>query len=357
MKKKIEYVIMVLLIIGIITGLSIVYIGIEILDFQVPIARYGHGAVYDPQIKKTIIFGGYQEGNPYLDNFLNDMWIYDSTSNLWRENEQTNKPSIRMGHRMIYDTFNRKTILFGGLDESLGLRNDTWIYNSHSNQWTEVFPLFLSPDSRRDHAMCYDPVNHLAILFGGYGGTGLYLSDTWVYDYNINMWFELTPTNSPSGRYGAKMVYDPVNQRGILFGGRALSIMNDTWAYYYDSNTWAELETTGNPDTRYGHGMVYDLHHQKVILFGGNHLGNFSGILEDTWIFNSSNNKWTEILTQEQPDNRMYFSMVYDSFNRKTILFGGWDSRDPRYNIMGSTWTYTYNSTSWVAVKPQSRSV
>ena len=351
MKKKLEHLIMGLLIIAEIAGLVTIYIGIVLQDSQIPLARFGHDAIYDPQTQKTVMFGGAQDKSGQT---LNDIWTYDSTSNLWREIKPTNKPSARTGHTMVYDSFNRKTILFGGWDETFGLRNDIWIYNSQSNQWTEVFPLLISPDRRQSHAMCYDPVYHKVILFGGYGGVSSHLNDTWVYDYSINMWTELHPTNSPSGRYGAKIVYDQINQRVILFGGRAASIMNDTWVYYYGNNTWTKLNTTGSPDTRFGHGMVYDSHNHKVIVFGGNHLGAPDEALEDTWMFEPSNNSWIEVLTQNQPARRMDFSMVYDSTNRKVILFGGWDFD---LNIWGSTWAFTYDSNTWIAVKPASRYV
>lgn len=352
MKKKIEHIIVGLLIILIIIELLILYIGISILEKQIPLARFGQGAVYDSQIKKTIIFGGHTD-SPRLDSqILNDMWRYDSPSNLWMEIKPNKRPSARTGHAMVYDSFNRKSILFGGLNENLGLENDTWVYNSRTNHWTEVIPDSISPDRRQGHAMCYEPKFRLVILFGGYTGNGSYFNDTWVYNYNINRWFNINTSSSPYGRYGAKIIYDQLNQRVILFGGRGASILNDLWAYYHGNNTWTRLNVTNSPDSRYGHGMVYDSYNHKAILYGGNHLGNVEGILEDTWTFNPSNNKWTEILTQEQPYRTMDFSMVYDSFNRKIILFGGWDSYK---SVRGSTWTYVYNSSTWIAVKPQSR--
>jgi N-acetylneuraminic acid mutarotase len=313
---------------------------------QTPSGRYGPGTVYDPQLQKMIIFGGGTQDVTGFELF-NDMWTYDSTGNTWSEIVPTNNPSARSGHTMVYDSTSQKTILFGGWDENIGLMNDTWIYDSQINQWTEVFPI-TTPENRQSHAMYYDPIFQKVILFGGYKDSLPHYSDTWEYNYSNNSWTELYPSNSPSGRYGSKMVYDHINQRAILFGGRASSIMDDTWIYYYGNNTWTELNTTGKPDTRYWHGMVYDSNNHKIIVFGGRHAGAPGEALEDTWIFDPSTNEWTEVLPLSNPSNRMDFSMVYDSNNQTAILFGGF--RFPGITL-GDTWTYTYNSNNWSIVK------
>ena len=353
MKKKTKYLSIVLAIIVISSGLVGIYLLVIFNESQtpadsnqIPLGRYGPGSVYDPQLQKTIIFGG---GTQNLTGYelFNDMWTYNSTGNIWSEIVPTNKPSARSGHTMVYDSTNQKTILLGGWDENIGLMNDTWIYDSQTNQWTEVFPI-TTPENRQSHAMYYDPIFQKVILFGGYRDTFPHFSDTWEYNYTANSWTELNPSISPPGRYGSKMVYDPINQRAILFGGRTTSIMNDTWIYYYGNNTWTELITVGSPDTRYWHGMVFDSNNQKVIVFGGRHAGAPGEALEDTWIFDPSTNQWTEILPLSHPSNRMDFSMVYDSNSQKAILFGGFRFSG---NTLGDTWTYTYGSNNWSIMK------
>ena len=350
MKKKTKYLLIVLAIIVISSGLVGIYLSNESQtptdSNQTPLGRYGPGTVYDSQLQKTIIFGG---GIQNLTGFevFNDMWTYNSTDNLWSEIVPTNKPSARSGHSMVYDSFNQKTILFGGWVDTVGLMDDTWIYDSQTNQWTEVFPAN-KPSNRQSFSMYYDSTAQKVILFGGYREIGGHLYDTWEYNYSDNSWTELSPSSNPSGRYGSKMVYDPINQRGILFGGRATSILDDTWIYYYGNNTWIELNVTGSPDTRYWHGMVYDSNNHKIIVFGGRHIGAPGDALEDTWILDPSTNNWTEVLPMSHPSNRMDFSMVYDSNSQRSILFGGF--RFPG-NTLGDTWTYAYGSNNWSIVE------
>jgi len=346
MKKKFKYLSMVLAIIVISSGLVGIYILVTTIEGESPVGRYGSGAVYDPQLQKTIIFGG---GTADASDWEvhDDMWVYKSTDNSWNEIVLTNKPSARAGHAMVYDSLNQKTILFGGWSGNVGLTNDTWIYDSQTGNWTEVFPIN-APEIRQSIAMYYDPIFQKIILFGGYRDALPHYNDTWEYNYSNNTWTELNPTNNPSGRYGSKMVYDPINQRGILFGGRSTAIMDDTWIYYYGNNTWVELNTTSKPDTRYWHGMTYDSTNQKVIVFGGRHTGAPGDAIEDTWTFDPSTNQWTEVLPSNHPSNRMDFSMVYDTSSQKTILFGGF--RFPG-TTLGDTWTYAYNSNRWSIVK------
>ena len=353
MEKKTKYISIVLAVIVISSGLVGIYLLVTFNESQTPagsnqtpLGRYGSGTVYDPQLQKTIIFGG---GTQNLTGYelFSDMWSYNSTGNIWTEIVPTNKPSARSGHTMVYDSSNQKTILFGGWDENIGLMNDTWIYDSQTNHWTEVFPN-TAPENRQSHVMYYDPVFQKLILFGGYRDSLPHFNDIWEYNYSDNSWTELSPSSNPSGRYGAKMVYDPINQRAILFGGRSSTIMDDTWFYYYGNNSWSEIFITSKPDTRYWHGMVYDSNNHKVIVFGGRHAGAPGEAIEDTWIFDPSTNQWTEALPLNYPSNRMDFSMVYDFNSQKTILFGGF-----RFfgNTLGDTWTYTYNSNNWSIVK------
>ena len=346
MKKKTKFLSMGIAAIVITSGIVGIYFLVTFIESQSPIGRYGPGTVYDPQLQKMIIFGGgTQDATDW--EVRGDMWGYDSIGNIWSEIVSTNKPSARAGHAMVYDSFNQKTILFGGWAGNIGLANDTWIYDSQTTLWTEVFPN-TAPENRQSYAMCYNPVFQKVILFGGYKDPAPHYNDTWEYEYSSNTWTELNPLNHPSGRYGSKMVYDPINQRAILFGGCAGSIKDDTWVYYYGNNTWVELNTTGSPDTRYWHGMAYDSHNHKVIVFGGRHTGAPNEALEDTWVFDPSTNQWSEVLPSSHPSNRMDFSMVYDSNNQKAILFGGF--RFPG-NTLGDTWTYTYNTNSWSIVK------
>lgn len=345
-RKKIEILGIIIILVS--AGILGAFVYIIVIQKTTPSGRYGFAMVYDPLLKKAIFFGGGYQGSSGWEVF-DDMWTYDSTNNLWTEIYPTIKPSARSSHKMVYDSVNHKTVLYGGWSAESGLMDDTWIYDAQTNQWTEVFPVE-KPPIRQSTSMYYDSIAQRVILFGGYSDVGPHLSDTWEYNYSDNSWTELNPSTHPSGRYGSNLVYDANNSRGFLFGGRSgvETLNDDTWVYYYENNSWSEIINVIKPDIRYWHGMVYDSDNQKIMIFGGRNLLAPGQALADTWEFDLSTNEWTEILPGSHPSRRMDFSMVYDNNVQKSILFGGYRFDDI---TLGDTWTYTYNTNSWSLVK------
>src|SRR5712691_8764022 len=61
--------------------------------------------------------------------------------NIWTNMNPAIHPSNRIGHRMAYDSGSDRIVLFGGLTEVGGIRNDeTWIYDFDTNTWTRTTP-------------------------------------------------------------------------------------------------------------------------------------------------------------------------------------------------------------------------
>ncbi|MCL6105731.1 MAG: fibronectin type III domain-containing protein, partial [Actinobacteria bacterium] len=229
---------------------------------------------------------------------------------------------------------------------------------------------------------------HDVILFGEKGPLGL-LSDTWA--WNGTNWTELYPSVSPSPRYGATLVYDPVTNTDILFGGKGPNgLLSDTWAW--NGTNWTELYPSVSPPPRYGAVMSYapgfheGFHrnrHEKtnlsaldqkgdnghdIILFGGK---GPNGLLSDTWAWNGTN--WTELYPSVSPPPRYGAVMSYapgfhEGFHRNrhektnlsaldkkggsenlghdVILFGG---KGPN-GLLSDTWVW--NGTNWTELYP-----
>ena len=66
--------------------------------------------VYDPKLKKTVLFGGY-----FGNNFRNDTWTWNGTA--WTEVKLDNdeRPPNRSQMAMWYDPLQQKVILYGGI--------------------------------------------------------------------------------------------------------------------------------------------------------------------------------------------------------------------------------------------------
>lgn len=195
----------------------------------------------------------------------------------------------------------------------------------------------LTPPARWGHDMIYDPVNQKIILFGGYGTSGI-LDDLWIYDYQEKSWIELYPVNNPPARHSHKLAYCPENQKIILFGGYGRNnALNDMWSYDYSANNWQELNPENSPSPRMSHAMAYDSFNNKLILFSG------YGVNADTWVFDYDSNLWVEKFPTDHPTSRYGHTFIYDSYSQLCILFGGPDD---------DTWSYNYTSEIWSEMNP-----
>ena len=202
MRKKVKIIIISAILISA-SSISIT-LGI-IISITAPSARYGYGMVYDESVNKLILFGGgFQDSSSYT--YYGYTWIYDPFTNLWTEIFPQQHPTARSSHSTAYDPIAQKIILFGGIDINDNWLDDTWIFDSRTQIWTQVFP-DNHPSYRGSASIFYDPQAQKVIIFGGFRSSGGHLDDTWAFDYSTNNWTNLNPAIKPTGRYGASMVY------------------------------------------------------------------------------------------------------------------------------------------------------
>ncbi len=294
----------------------------EIIPPDSPDGRYGHKMVYDNSNEKVILFGGVT-----AHGYSSETWLYDTSNNRWTKVFPSPTPSGRSYPGMAYDSKNGKVVLFGGYY----YRDDTWTYDPVTNKWERQQP---GPRPPRMYAtaMAYDPSSELVVLFGGRILPGGILSnDTWVYDTAKDEWTKRAPTTAPSPRYHHDMVYDPVSNRMIMFGGAGGGHQNDSWAYDVANDEWTILVPSGfsgNPPRRYAHTMVYDCEAHRVVLYGGYPYD------RNVWLFDTDTNEWSRTVYPSRPVSRSAFGITYDSTNLKSVMFGGYP------NYKKDTWLY-----------------
>lgn len=189
----------------------------------------------------------------------------------------------------------------------------------------------LAPWNRSLAAAAYDPALNATILFGGYNGYGANfpIGDTWM--YQGHQWTELLAGGGPTPRWGATMVYDPVDQELVLFGGRNVTaFFNQTWIY--NATGWHELNTSTAPSPRYDYGMAYDSALGAIVLYGGaignDPAGSFSPFTfyNDTWEYQSG--VWTNVTASAgapPPGRLMRGQMAYDAADGRLVLIGGYE--------------------------------
>jgi N-acetylneuraminic acid mutarotase len=191
------------------------------------------------------------------------------------------------------------------------------------------------PGLREGPCMVYEPLNNLTVLFGGDENT----DDTWFYDTATNVWSEHTGF-SPPGRINAAMVYCSDSNEMIMYGG-----LGDTrtWSFNCETQSWSQVTTGSNPGIHQSHTMAYDSVENVVILFGGITSSAMTAI-NDTWIFDCDTREWTELHPSDAPIARYGHVMTYDaSINRTIMAFG----LNYSVGFLNDMWTYDVSTNVW----------
>jgi len=207
-----------------------------------------------------------------------------------------------------------------------------------------------NPSARFLPGMVYDPVNEHVMLFGGGYGTAS-LDDTWVLDYETSTWTELVLSTSPNPRFSHSMVFDSNNEVIILFGGyKGASPARDTWVFDCTSEIWTEVTPEISPPERMSHAMVYDSVNGKVILFSG--YGLDGPEVDDTWTYDYTTNTWEEMNPTVSPHARYGAACVYDDVDETMIIFGGNSN-----GYFSDTWSYDYSTDTWTELSPMTHPI
>jgi len=293
-----------------------------------PSTRSYHAMSYISE-GKVLLFGG-MHGASYYD----DTWIYDLVDGNWTALNPTNNPSERYASRTVYISENQ-VLLFGGYDFP-SYYDDTWVYNLTDDNWTNPNPS-VHPSERHSQGMAYIGEGQ-GLLFGGRHADHIWLNDTWVYNLSANEWTDKSPSgDKPSVRFTHCMAYIG-EDKVLLFGGTTGAypgVSNDeTWVYDVSENSWTQKYPSTRPQSRGSHSMAY-IGGDKVLLFGG---WNENGNLNDTWIYDLSDNTWTQDSNTNQPSVRYGHQLCETSIDGSSymVLFGGNDGAS-YYN---DTWTF-----------------
>ncbi len=286
---------------------------------QTGIAGLGYrnqfAAAYDSVRGYIVTHGGFEDGMTSVASTLlrRDM--------LW-EAVPTGLVSQRYQHAMTFDTVRGVAVMFGGRSAS-GVFNET--FERGDGNW--IRRTTGGPAGRAGHSMAFDSERQRVVLFGGatsVSGGGL-VGDTWEWD-GAN-WTRVAVVG-PSPRRRAAMAFDPIRRQTVLFGGASSSaVFGDTWIW--DGANWSQRTVPG-PSARAGAGLAFDPTLNKIVLVGGQ-----AGIdvLADTWQWDGS--RW-ELLPIQTPA-RSDAGLVFDGRRSALVLFGGiaadgadtWELRSP----------------------------
>lgn len=171
-----------------------------------------------------------------------DVWSWTNGAQAWSNVATTTNPSARRGAGFVSDTSNCWLMFGKDARGQGGYLKDVWKFSTGSGTWAQQ-TLTNGPSVRADFGLVWDRTASLFIMFGGQDGNGL-INQTYT-STNGTTWVNATPSsitpfNSPSGRIGCSMSYDPAGGQTLLFGGsNGVQNLADTWAY--KSGAWSRL--------------------------------------------------------------------------------------------------------------------
>jgi len=158
-------------------------------------------------------------------------------------------------------------------------------------------------------------------------------------------------SGSPSKRIGPRMVYDPVDEQIILYGGAhwegGYTFYGELWSYKYETNTWSIIDTNNNPPPRFNTMITYIPNRHKLFLFGGWSTNDRAG---DTWIYDFETRTWTELHPTNKPSRRSDSSIAYDLENDVVVLYSGYLQNDTH---LQDTWIYSFEEENWIKKNPE----
>jgi hypothetical protein len=325
------------------------------IGFGAPENRLGHKMFYNPVKGRVMLYGGADwEDNAHTRTFYDDLWEYDYDSGLWFEVQTTSRPDGRFNTMITYIPERNVLFMYGGYTQNDRV-SDTWILDLDIMAWTELEPVD-QPSPRSDSSISYDPEHDVVILFSGYRRDEDKTRQTWIYSFEDENWIEVYPENVPLHQYGHYMVYVPETGQHLMYPGH-WSVMSgsvttrhgfggDIWEYKYPENEWIEYTASSSPSGRYWGNVAYDSDENRIMLFGGHGSRDF----DDTWSYDVVDRKWDNISQGDKPSRRSCSSMAYDPMNKVFVLFGG---RDSNGDSLADTWIMNSEDMQWVEVVEQ----
>jgi N-acetylneuraminic acid mutarotase len=304
-----------------------------------------HSALFEPNAKRLLIFGGNTKHSFNAD--IKKVFIYDTQNGVWEEPTAFEaNPEWKNAMAPTFDEESGRVIIFNVLGE-------TWAYDFENDAW-ELMKPDPTPSGRCGHQMSYDSESDIIIMYGGFkcqSPADPILNETWAYDYNSNTWTAMSTT--PSGRIYHEMAYDSESDRIVMWGGRPHEELEDAdvWAYDYNSDTWTSYPMKNGPTQRSAyHTMEYISELDRIIVFGGVTLNSMFGgdFVTDIWEYDFNNNSWEMVETDTSPPPLAKHTTAYDPNTDMIYQFGG--SREVIYSndhISFEFWSYDPVNHTW----------
>ncbi len=346
----------------------------EITPATSPSPRILAGAAYDSARDRIVLFGG----NVFLADgktlsSVYDTWEFDGTS--WKQ-VATTGPTV-VNPIMVYDP-SRGQMLMLGMDANQNTL--MYSYDASSATWNQIVPPTL-PDCVNQAGLAFQSTDNTVILFGGTCTSSLATGATWQWD-GAN-WAQMTTVNDPDRLSGQAMTFDALRQQVMMYGGTLAFSLPRAATLTLKDGTWNELHDATSPSSRSLFVFATDPTTNTIWMVGGQ---DETGVISEFWQYqngkwnqtglnltkgpsacstptaaydtdrkrlivvcadsstfewDASSSTWTTASPTTTPPLRNFSSMAYDPVQKKTVLFGGFDT----INFLDQTWLW--DGTNW----------
>jgi hypothetical protein len=274
------------------------------------IAGEGAGMVASDPYGTVLLFGGLS-----VTGLTNLTVLANETTGDWSVVPTSTAPSPRTNFSLAATGDGRSAILFGGEVNATtqAVDNETWVFSFLTDTWTNVSGP-TAPPARESSAFALDPADNVAVLEGGWepytsvsgGGATVIWNDTWTLNLTTYNWSEISDPTAPRPMYGSAMVFDPVNDTFLLFGGCPGSgICSSALFQYRLGRTWSVVTANGDlPPARGAASMVWSDTWDFVMMFGGFQFSlNTLFPLNDTYIYDPEGRSWNFVAGAGPPSS------------------------------------------------------
>lgn len=263
-----------------------------VVDGSGPPPRWDHLLAADEAGEQLILFGG-RDG---AGASFNDTWRFDLATGAWTQLD-TSGPAPRFGVAGGVDAVNRRLYLFGGEDGAT-FYNDAWRFDLDARSWRQLDDgSGIAPSPRYGLGGVVDPSGNL-IISHGFTFEGRF-DDTWAFDPRERAWADISPApeTRPLRRCLQEQVWDTQSNRMLLYGGCSSGYgpcpQGDLWSFDPTADRWANITPAAGPAPRSNPAMVWDPLQEQAVLFGGL---TEAGYAADLWAgrFDGDAFVWTE---------------------------------------------------------------
>jgi hypothetical protein len=293
-------------------------------DANAGTGRVVGGAVWDGSRDEVLFYGG-TSGGTLTSPIVSVLDVSGAPTWDTPTGDISTTPEGRWGGVMAWDHVNDRVIAWGGKDSSAYF-GDVWILDQSTPNggWSRLPISGPQPEPRTYSAYAVDTVNDRLIIHGGGIPAGPVVDELWTLDLVSGTWTQWPTAGGPTPRDQHTLVYDNLRNRALIFGGRVPGVTNEVWAYDFGTATWAQI-TPAAPlaPARHGHGASYDSINDRMVIFAGRAP---TGRRNDVWTLSLSpgTEAWTDAsAVSPVPTPRHYFAFAANATGTRMWMHAG----------------------------------